>query len=168
MTPENTSSAQSIEREPSIQPEIVSFKDTEEGIASSGLLFKGEPGEVLEWGSKWVDNPARRTANTMIVLTESGNQYIIGRGFIINNETGEGRLVPKGADDLIPPLTFGEAWGVPGIFGTSRVDSVLAEYKTGEVQGRKADMESPFTVANKIIEQKILEAQEDVELSKLL
>jgi len=159
----------SSEREPSIQPEIISFSDTEAGTGSSGLLFKGEPGQALDWDdNKWVDNPARRTANTMILLTDSGNQYILGKGIILNSRTNEAHIVPKGADALIPPITFGETWGVPGVFNTSRVDSVLAEYKAGEVSGQKVAYESPFTAANAALEQKIIKAKESAELSKLL
>lgn len=127
----------------------------------SGLVFEGEPGTVLDWEAtnKWYDNPARRSSNTMIAVTESGNQYILGKGLIINTETGEALIIPKGAD--LPEIVIGEKWGVDGVFSTTPVQAVMAEYKVGAHNPENG--ESPFIAANEALEEKISKIDENPE-----
>jgi hypothetical protein len=108
------------EIEPQLQPEIVTFNDTLTGSGSSGLLFEGTDGSALEWNShKGLDNPASRSANTTIILTESGNQYIVGKGLIIDGRSGVAHIIPEGGHNVVPNLTFGKPWEAPGVFRTS-------------------------------------------------
>jgi len=112
---------------------------------NTALVFRN-PGEVVAWGGhKWVDSPDRRSANTTIITTKSGNQYAIGEGIILNARERTGLNVPRGAD--IPSITLGESWEIPGVMKTSSVEHVAVEYKLGAESDYVVDTPSPFEAA---------------------
>lgn len=91
-----------------------------------------------------------------IVATESGNQYIVGCGLIIDTNRQNTYLMP---DEMTPPdITFGEPWRFGGDnLRTSPVTAVAQEatglpYVGAEVN---VDHKSPFEQANKLLEAEI-------------
>lgn len=144
--------------------EIVSFSDTETGGGSSALVYDARSCDRVsfkygrgmtryEAGDKYIRPPLKGAQCTYLVVTESGNHYIVRDGMIINGKNEHGYVIPDGNTDYIPDVVFGEKWGVPGLFNTTRVVSVLEEY-TGNAIGREIDMPSPFTEAKRITELK--------------
>lgn len=141
------------EKESAEISEIIVFNDTETNGGASGLLFDSRGGDKISWGdNKYINRPDRRNSNTIIIATASGNQYIVGKGIIYSNDTHRALLIPHGAE--VPEVEFGKPWGVPDVFKTSDVMSVLVQYKAGGVEGRFHDDASPFSSANAVLEQK--------------
>lgn len=136
-------------------PEIVEFQDENGARTGAGLRYGADIQPDFTWGEedqKWADNPDRRRSNTVIIATESGNQYIVGRGLVINAKTSQAYTMRPGAE--IPPVVFGEKWGVEGLFQTSPVGAVLVEYGGSGAAAKTLNQESPFTTANDVLEAK--------------
>lgn len=137
---ENTTTPEKNEFEFTARQEVVAYSDN-----AAALIF-ANTGETVAWeGHKWVDPPAQRSANTMIVTTSSGNQYAIGEGLILNAKTGKALNVPGGVE--VPSITIGEQWVIPGVMQTSAVESVGVLYGGGATPDRLIDHESPFAKA---------------------
>lgn len=97
------------------------------------LFYSGE-GRVVDWEyQKWVDHPADSGANLIIVTTESGNQYGLGNGFVINERKSIVGRVDHEAP--IAPIEIGEQWHIPiqneGYMRTTPVRAVTVRYKIG-------------------------------------
>lgn len=140
-------------------PRHIQFAD-----GKSAFAFVQPDGETLGWNDhKYISNPAERhMPGAAIVATESGNQYVLGHGMIIDSRRNLAYIIPEGADDQVPPLTFGEPWEIPGVLKTTAVRAVLAEDAKGRYGGelQSAEGESPFVAAHALLITKISNAIE--------
>lgn len=145
---------------------VVAFSDTELGGGNSGIVFDKAGCDRVSFDDpdhrhKYVAHPTKGSPGVLIVATESGNQYILGDGMVINSKTGKAYVMPAGY--ALPDIEFGKPWGVDGVFKTSPVGAMIAEYRIGDVPAdARLDMESPFPTARRALEakrQKIDEAK---------
>ena len=158
-------------QDPSAEPHEhvqVLTRDIQFADGRSAFAFERPHGETLRWDAhKSVQNPAERhMPATMIVVTESGNQYVLGHGMIIDTRKNLAHIIPEGADDQVPQLIFGEPWEIPGVLSTTPVRAVLAEDKkmrSGE-GFQRADGPSPFVAANTLLRNKIVKAMNEGKL----
>jgi serine/threonine protein phosphatase PrpC len=73
---------------------------------------------------KYLQNLGTGGNGMALIRTESGNDYGIGGGFVVNRRTGEAFEVGQ-----IPKFTVGEPLVIPGIPETSPVKGLLVEYR---------------------------------------
>lgn len=136
------------------EQKIVQYND-----GSTAIVFEGE-GTELNWADhKWVDDPSLNSANFMIVITKSGNQYGFGNGYAL---IAKERIGVKVGHDA-PPIRFGEQWELPIITEsgreiirkTSRIESVVVQYKIAPegFGGVQVDAPSPFAGLKSDLEQ---------------
>ena len=146
---------QSHEHEP--QDKTISFNDGETALQWD------TPGSVLEVGMGATHKYLRDMGHDhlTIIKTRSGNSYGLGENIVINAKTRQAFIAPA----EIPDITIGEPLQIPGVGGTTEVESVTVRYKSGDVAGvtDHIDSPSPFPALGQAIRQ----AQDVLEQSRV-
>ena len=135
---------QSQEQEPTF--ETIGFND-----GGTALQWSRE-GDVLDVSESSPQKYLRRLGHydLAILKTRSGNSYGLGKHVVINGKTGQVFAAPA----EFPTITLGAPLEIPGVGGTSEIDSLTVKYKNGDVAGvdRQLDTPSPFPALEQSIE----------------
>lgn len=104
-----------------------------------------------EVGQLQSNSPVEGGGGKYLLATSSGNQYIVGDGFIVNMEKSKIYLMPEG---LMPPdVRFGEPWRFGEGLKTSAVTALAqgVSVSQGNMPKLRMEGESPFLAVDKII-----------------
>lgn len=133
-------------------PEQVRYDD-----GALNLRF-AKPGDKIAWGDHKNARPMTSDTDRALVRTNSGNEYLVGSGVVINKR--DGVYAPLWSSDpainaRLGDITIGQPWDIENFARTSSVTSVELQYKVGAPESSTAtrgEGENPFEKYESLVE----------------